>query len=247
MNVSIIIPYYKKKKFILKTLNSIYQQSFTNYETLIIYDDENLEDLKFLKTITKNKKNTKIIKNKKNIGAGLSRNVGIANAKGEYIAFIDADDIWEKNKLKFQIEFMKDNKLDFTHTSYNIIDENGKNTGYFKIKKKLTYSDLMKSCDIGLSTVIVNRKLLNKIKFNNFRTKEDYSLWLNLSKKNVSIFGITKKLTKWRKVKNSLSSSIIQKLLDAFKIYYYLEKKGFFTSLFFVFRLSLCSIKNKRK
>ena len=122
MNVSIIIPYYKKKKFILKTLNSIYQQSFTNYETLIIYDDENLEDLKFLKTITKNKKNTKIIKNKKNIGAGLSRNVGIANAKGEYIAFIDADDIWEKNKLKFQIEFMKDNKLDFTHTSYNIID-----------------------------------------------------------------------------------------------------------------------------
>ena len=122
MNVSIIIPYYKKKKFILKTLNSIYQQSFTNYETLIIYDDENLEDLKFLKTITKNKKNTKIIKNKKNIGAGLSRNVGIANAKGEYIAFIDADDIWEKNKLKFQIDLMKYNKLDFTHTSYNIID-----------------------------------------------------------------------------------------------------------------------------
>ena len=245
MIVSIIIPYFKKKKYIQNTLNSIYQQTFRNYEIIIIYDDESLDELKFLKKITKNKKNVKIIKNKKNIGVGFSRNKGIKESRGKYIAFIDADDLWDKNKLKLQIKIMENKKLDFSHTSYEIINENGSTKNIFKIKKKLNYNDLMRSCDIGLSTVMISKKILDKNKFNNFKTKEDYSLWLKLSKKKFFIFGITKKLTKWRKVSNSLSDNIFQKILVAFKVYYFEEEKGFFTFLFFVFRLSLYEIRKK--
>ncbi len=245
MIVSVIIPYFKKRRYILDTLNSINQQTFKKYEIIIIYDDNDLDELKFLNTITKNKKNIRIIKNKTNKGVGFSRNKGIKKSKGKYIAFIDADDVWEKNKLKIQIEIMEKNKLDFSHTSYKIIDEVGKNKGSFNIKKKLIYRDLMKSCDIGLSTVVMRRKLFNKFKFNNFKTKEDYSLWLKLSKKMILIHGINKNLTKWRKVNNSLSDNIIQKILDAFKVYFLQEKKGFFASLFFVIRLSLYALKKK--
>ena len=103
--VTIIIPFFNKKKFFLKTLKSILNQSFKKFEILIIYDDNDKKDLIFLKKL-KSKK-IKIIINKKNLGAGYSRNVGIKMAKTQYIAFCDADDIWLKNKLKKQIFLMK--------------------------------------------------------------------------------------------------------------------------------------------
>ena len=108
--VSIIIPYYKKSKYILKTINSILNQSYNEFEIIIIYDDENLSELFYLEKLFKSEKKIKIIKNLKNIGAGFSRNKGIENAKGEFIAFIDADDIWKRHKLKNQINFMKKKK-----------------------------------------------------------------------------------------------------------------------------------------
>ena len=97
--VSIIIPYYRKKKYILKTINSILNQSYNYFEVIIIYDDENLSDLSYLEETFKSYKKIKILKNSQTIGAGFSRNRGIENAKGEFIAFIDADDIWKKFKL----------------------------------------------------------------------------------------------------------------------------------------------------
>ena len=105
--VSIIMPYYKKINFIEKTYYSIINQTYENYELLIIYDDLDLSEYENLIKLTKNNKKVRIFKNKKNIGAGLSRNLGIKNSKGEYISFIDADDIWNKDKLSAQIKFMK--------------------------------------------------------------------------------------------------------------------------------------------
>ena len=92
--VSIIIPYYKKKKYIELAINSVIRQTYTNFELIIIYDDENKEDLNFLKKIIKKDKRIKIYINKKNLGAGPSRNKGIKLSKGSLIAFLDADDLW---------------------------------------------------------------------------------------------------------------------------------------------------------
>lgn len=237
--ISVIIPYYKKAKYIKKTLDSLINQSYKNFEAIIIYDDDkNLSDLFFIRNIIKNLKNFKIIVNKRNLGAGLSRNAAIKESKGNFICFLDADDIWKKNKLKEQLYIMKKNNLSFCHTNYYLIDEMSSIYGLIKIKKITTYDDLMKSCDIGLSTVMLKRKLLLRNKFLNLKTKEDYQLWLNLIKKDIKIFGLNKNLVFWRKTNNSLSSSLIQKLLDAFKIYNIYEKKNFILSFFFVIRLA---------
>ena len=98
--VSIIIPYYKKKSYIEQTLKSILKQKYKYFEILIIYDDNSKKDLPFLKTLKKKDKRIKLFINKKNIGAGMSRNKGIKLSKGKYIAFIDADDLWHPQKLK---------------------------------------------------------------------------------------------------------------------------------------------------
>ncbi len=109
--VSIIIPYYRKKKYITNTLKSVLKQTYHKVEIIIIYDDEQKKDLQFIKKLIKSDKRISLIINKKSIGAGLSRNKGIKKSKGRYISFIDADDLWRKNKLKLQIEFMKKKKL----------------------------------------------------------------------------------------------------------------------------------------
>ena len=236
--VSIIIPYYRKRNYIKETVLSVLKQTYKNFEVIIVYDDINKNDLKFILKLKELDPRIKIIINKKNFGAGVSRNIGIKKSKGYFIAFIDSDDLWKKNKLMKQITFMEKKKIKFSFTSYDII--NTKN--YFiesrDANKDLTYDDLIKSCDIGLSTVILSRKLIDqKIKFANLKTKEDYVLWLLISKK-IKLYSLNLRLTKWRRLENSLSSNTLQKLSDGFRVYNKYLRFNFIKSVFYVLILS---------
>jgi teichuronic acid biosynthesis glycosyltransferase TuaG len=243
--ISIIIPYYRKKNFLSSTIQSIKNQTYKHYEVILIYDDKNHNEIKFVKNCLKLIKNKKIIINQNNIGAGFSRNKGIKVAKGKYIAFCDSDDIWKKNKLKDQLLYMKKNNYDFTHTNYQIIDDNFKIKGSFKVKDKIYYDDLIKSCDIGLSSVICNRSLFKKNNFPSLKTKEDYSLWLKIIKHKKIFYGFNKNLSYWRQTKNSLSSSIFQRVLDAFKLYYIHQKFSLIKSCYFTLRLTIYALIKK--
>jgi len=217
--VSVIMPYYKKKKYIELAVNSVIQQTYKNFELIIVHDDENKEDLNFLKNLIKKDKRIKLYINKKNLGAGKSRNKGIKLSQGSLIAFLDADDLWTRNKLKKQIFFMKKNLVDISHTSYHIINSDNKIIGSRRAKD-MNHKLLLSSCDIGLSTVIMKKKLItNKIKFANINTKEDYVLWLKITLNNKKIFALKNNLTKWRKLNDSLSASKIQKLYDGYLVY----------------------------
>ena len=242
--VSIIIPYYKKRKFIKETLESVFNQSYKLNEVILIYDDVNREDLSYIKKITLKKK-IKIILNKVNLGVALSRNKGINQSRGQYLAFIDSDDVWHKHKIKYQINFMKKNNYQISHTSYQIIDKFGNITEKRKAAKKITYNDLLYSCDIGLSSVVIKKKILNKLRFPKIKTKEDYILWLKLSKKN-SFYGIDQNLLKWRNLENSLSSNVFQKIKDGFKVYNHHMNFNFMKSVFFLYFLSFNYLKKKK-
>jgi teichuronic acid biosynthesis glycosyltransferase TuaG len=243
--ISIIIPYYKKKKFFRKTIKSVLEQTHKNFEIILIYDDVDKTELPFVKFILRKVKNVKIIINKKNLGAGYSRNIGIKKSNSRLIAFLDSDDTWHKDKLKIQIKFMKMKKVDFSYTDYSIIDKKEKKIKIIKAPKIITYRNLLFSCDVGLSTVVINSRLLKKEKFPNLKTKEDYLLWIKLSKKKIKMLGINETLASWRQTNNSLSSSIIQKLKDAFLVYNHHLKFNFLKSLILVFLLSVNSLTKK--
>ena len=241
--ISIIIPYYKKREYISETINSVLNQSYRKFEILIIYDDDNLSDLNYLEKLFQSEEKIRIIKNSQTIGAGLSRNKGIQNSKGEYIAFIDADDIWKKYKLENQINFMKKKKIKFSHTTYEIIDKNDKVLGKRVSRNFEKVDDLIKSCDIGLSTVILKKEIINdETKFPNLKTKEDLVLWLKLSK-NIHLYGIDIPLMQWRKLNDSLSSSIFQKLKDGFSVYKNFLGFNSLKSLFYLIILSINYLK----
>jgi teichuronic acid biosynthesis glycosyltransferase TuaG len=232
------MPYYKKKKYLIKTIKSVLNQTHKNFEIIIIYDENN-KDINFIESIKKLDKRISFIYNKKNVGAGYSRNIGIKKARGDLIAFLDCDDLWIRNKLRKQLRFMKQKKADFSYTAYDIINEKSRIIGHRVVKSNLTYQDLINNCDIGLSTVIAKKKLFNNFsKFSNLKTKEDYELWLKLLKKKVVFHGFNMKLAKWRSTKNSLSSNIMQKIIDAFTVYNKYQNFSFLKSCFCVLILS---------
>ncbi len=243
-NVSIIIPYYKKRKFIKKTIDSIKLQTYKNFEVIIIYDDEDHSDLHFINKIIKNDNRMRLIINKKSLGAGRSRNLGISEAKTSFIAFLDADDLWKKNKIKLQLNYMIENKLDICHTSYEILDKKNNKKKVMKAKTFKNYKQLLFSCDIGLSTVMLKKKIITTTcKFPSLKTKEDFVLWLLILKKNIIIGSLDKNLAKWRKLNDSLSSSVLQKLKDGYTLYSEYMKFNFLKSFWYLILLSINSLR----
>ena len=245
IKISIIIPYLRNFFFFKKAIKSALEQTYKNFEIIIIYDDPKKTELQLLKKLIANNKKIKLLINQNNLGAGPSRNKGAKISNGKYLAFIDSDDLWSKNKLKNQLSFMEKLKINISHTSYSVINKDNKFLSKRKAKKKLVYKNLLNSCDIGLSTVILKKNLFNKYKFSSNKTKEDYSLWLKISKKE-AIYGLNEYLTKWRRTNKSLSSNLFQKLIDAYLIYYKQEKFNFLYSLYRTIILSIFYLKKEK-
>ena len=250
--VTIIIPYKKNIQYLFPALKSVFRQTYRNFKIIIVYDDDDKSDLnrikEFLKLINYNNKiSVKIIVNTRNIGAGYSRNIGIKKSKTKYIAFLDSDDVWTKNKLKIQIYFMEKNNHVFSHSSYFVINSNNKIISKREAKLEITYAQLTKSCDIGLSTVIMNLSFIKKhnLYFPKLKTKEDFVLWLKVSNKIKKIKGINKKLSYYRKVNNSLSSDKLISLINGYRVYKEYLNYGIIKSLYYLFILSINSIKKK--
>ena len=236
--ISIIITYYKKKNFLKKTLNSILNQTYKNYEIVFVYDDDDQKDIEYVKFYLSKFKKNKLIINKTNLGVAKSRNIAIKKSNGKYLAFIDSDDIWKKNKLSFQIDFMEKNNYHFSFTSYDVINENDMIIDKRKVSIDANYKNLYFSNFIGLSTVIIKKEINTKIYFPHLTTQEDFALWLKLAKKGLRLKHVKNSLVFWRKSRNSLSSNIFRKLKDAFNLYYIYEKKNLMFSLYSVVNLS---------
>ena len=237
--VSVIIPFYKKHQFLKSTIESILNQTYQHFEIIIVHDDPQDSNFKLVEEIKKLDQRILILRNKKNIGAGLSRNVGIDMSSGKYIAFLDADDIWYKDKLYSQINFMEKNNFEFSHTSYEIVDLFEKKISNRIAPPKLDYKQLVKSCDIGLSSVILEKKILKNFRFPSLKTKEDFVLWLLLTRSGIKIYSLPQILMKWRKTKNSLSDNFYQKITDGYKVYKYYLNYNFLLSIKSLFILSI--------
>ena len=247
--VSVIMPYYKKEAYIYESVESILNQTFKEFEIIIIDDELTINSSKVLEKIEKLDPKIKIIRNQKNEGAGESRNNAINICRGEYIAFCDCDDLWNSQKLEKQLNFMRDHSVEFSFTSYQIIDNKNLVIEYRKAKDNLNFKELRNSCDIGLSTVMINNKIFQKknLRFANTKTKEDFILWLLIAKNGIKMFGVKENLVSWRKNSDSLSSDTFQKIIDGYRVYRNYLDYGVIKSLFFLFILSANFILKKIK
>lgn len=233
--VSVVTPLYNAEKYISKTIESIINQEYSHLEILIVNDCSNDKGPEIVKEYQNHDERIKLINLENNSGAAVARNVGIENSKGDFIAFIDSDDIWEKAKLKEQISFMIENDYNFSYTDYILIDEKGKELRTIKTPKLLTYNKELLYNRILTSTVIYNQKILGKIYMPNLRKRQDYAMWLKILKNYSNGYGLNKILTKYTIRKNSLSSNKLNLIKYNWEIYRKSEEFGIIKSSFYLF------------
>ncbi|MDS1909561.1 glycosyltransferase [Vibrio parahaemolyticus] len=233
--ISIITPAYNSSKLISQTYQAILSQTYCNWEWIVTDDCSTDDTFEVLKKISFEDERVKVFRNNKNSGAAISRNNSIENAKGEYLAFIDSDDLWIDNKLELQLKFMIDKRINFSFTAYEIIDHNDNSTGKFvdtHHKKSLSYSDMLrKKATLGCSTVMLRKNAFSDLKMPLIRTGQDYALWLKLLKDGNRAYPLTTVLTKYRILPNSISRNKFKKAKRQWQIYRQLEDLSFFSSL----------------
>lgn len=205
--ISIITPTYNSLQFIDNTIQSILNQSYTNWELLITDDCSTDGTWDLLKQYTFKDNRIKIFQLEKNSGPGVARNHSIKQATGRFIAFCDSDDVWLPDKLEKQVNFLTKNDLAFTFSSYQKIDESGKKKGIIKSVDKITYTALLKTCPIGCLTAIYDTEKIGKIYMPEIRKRQDYGLWLKILKLIGSTRGMPEVLANYRERSNSVSSN----------------------------------------
>ena len=207
--VSIITPVYNCEKFIEETIKSVKSQSYSNWE-MILVDDCSLDNsFTIIKKYMSKDNRIKYFKLKDNSGAAVARNKALKESNGRFIAYLDADDKWEKDKLEKQVNFMLENSYSFTCTDYEKIDEKGNSLKIVRIPKKVDYNLFLRNTIIQTVGVMVDTKITGKdlLVMPNIRRRQDAATWCQLLKNGYDCYEVPEVLSYYRVVFNSLSSN----------------------------------------
>jgi glycosyltransferase involved in cell wall biosynthesis len=243
--VSIIMPSYNTGRFIKETIESVLAQSYPAWE-LIIVDDCSTDDTDDVVSQYLADKRIRYIKNDTNSGAAVSRNKALREAKGKWIAFLDSDDLWEKNKLENQIKFMEENNYCFSYTNYIEIDENSVPNGKMVTgPKKITKTGMFNYCWPGCLTVMYNAEKIGLIQIKDIKKNNDYALWLKVCKK-ADCFLLNETLARYRKRSGSISNHSYKSLIKwHYKLFKEAEEINAVSSFFLTCRNLLFGVLKK--
>ena len=206
--VSIITPTYNCGRFIAETIETVLGQTYRNFEMIIVDDCSTDDTQQVVDAYSEKDARIKYYCLEQNSGAAVARTKAMELANGEYMAFLDSDDLWTSDKLEKQLRFMQENDYAFTCTDYEQIDEQGESLNrVIKTIKKVDYNRLLLDCPVGNSTVMYSVEKMGKFEVPNIRKRNDDALWLQMLKKEKYIYGMSETLMKYRIRKNSISGN----------------------------------------
>lgn len=240
---SVIIATFNCANYILEALESVWVQSFRDYEVIIVDDCSKDQTLELIKNYIQNKDNWHLVVNEKNMGTGSARNKAIRHACGQYVAILDGDDIWEKDKLLRQSQFLLQEGVDFCYASYCFVDKSSKDLGYcYPAKPTATYKSMLKENYIGCSTAVVSRKIFNSIKMKEREINEDYIFWLEIMRRGYKGAGVLEPLAKYRIHHGNRSFNKIKSARSRFMIYRKYEKLSLLSSIYYILHYAIHAI-----
>lgn len=215
--VSIITPCYNAENTIAQTIESVIAQTYMDWEMLIVDDCSTDSSPEIIKGYTAKDSRIKYFKTLNKSGSpSLPRNIGIDNAKGKYIAFLDADDLWMPDKLKRQIEFLCRGNYDLVYSYYEKMDWEGRrNSRIIRTREKTGYNDILKSNSIPCLTAIIRKDKIGDTRFKQI-PQEDFCFWLDILRKGIVAHNLCEVTALYREAKTSRSAN----KLDMFKGYW---------------------------
>jgi teichuronic acid biosynthesis glycosyltransferase TuaG len=246
--ISVVIPAYNSERTIDKTISSVLNQSYDKFEIIIIDDGSQDNTVEVVNTIANKDKRIRLFRNEKNLGVSATRNRGISLAKGDWIAFLDSDDMWSTDKLEKQIKFINNNEhVNLLFTGSSFIDENNNPYSYvLKIPEEVKYKDLLKQNIISCSSVLVKKQCISGLKMERDDIHEDFAMWLQILKKEQYAYGINEPLLIYRLSKNSRSGNKVKAARMTFMVYRYVGLSLFKSAYYMIFYISRSLMKYKR-
>ena len=244
--VTIVTPSYKSKEYIEETINSVINQDYSNYEMIIVDDCSPDHSADFIRGILPDNR-FRLIELSQNVGAAEARNVALSKANGRFVAFLDSDDIWYKEKLSIQIEYMKKHSIAFSFSSYDIIDENGKYLGKKVIApKEINAQQYLGNTIIGCLTVIIDRCKVGEFRMPNLKSSHDMALWYEIMKdNNIKAYGINLPLASYRLLSTSNTANKYKAAVDVWRVYRDYLKIGFSRSCFLFISYAFNAVKKR--
>lgn len=218
--VSVVMPAYNSGRFITEAIASVLAQTYSNWELLIVDDASTDATAELLQNFRQDDR-IKIFRFSENKGTQFSRNKAIEEASGDFIAFLDADDLWKPEKLYLQLQMMQTNKLPACFSSYELISENGQNL-HTKIEalSLLSYQKLQKANYVGNLTGIYDVRQLGKVFAPDLKKRQDWALWLEVIRLGGAMYSIRESLAYYRVRKNSISGNKLEMLRYNYKVYH---------------------------
>ncbi|MCL2572614.1 MAG: glycosyltransferase [Defluviitaleaceae bacterium] len=238
--VSIIMPAFNAGKTIKASIDSVVAQTYCNWELIVIDDGSQDTTLQIIKDAADGDSRICVEVNEHNMGVASTRNVGIARAKGMWIAFLDADDLWINDKLSKQLRFMKHHDALISYTSTAYINEKGEASGYIlEAKLRISYKELLWRNLMSCSSVIVRRDIMPF--FTQGEVHEDYVAWLTILRKVGHAYGLNEPLLTYRIAANSKSHKRLRSARMIFNAYKQVEY-GWISALFMTMRYVVHSV-----
>lgn len=210
--VSVIIPAYNAEVTLARCLDSVLAQKYLNLEIFVIDDKSDDATLIIAKKYEQHHSNIFIIKAEANGGAGAARNLGIEAATGQYIAFLDADDMWHPDKIIQQVEVLETTGNFMVVGAYEVVNSDGNIIGVRRPPSEITYKTLLKHNCIGCLTVMYSVSKIGKHYFPKIRKRQDYALWLTLAKNYGAITADKQVVASYTMQAKSLSSNKLEML-----------------------------------
>lgn len=243
--ISIITPCYNAENYIQKTYDCILAQTYGNWEWIIVDDCSTDDSVKIINTFDDER--VKLIVSSNNSGPAIARNIGIDKAKGEFVAFQDSDDLWEKVKLEHQINFMKLKQCAFSFTGYEFANIKGIPNGKkVFVPEYMKYQDALKNTTISTITVMFDLKKIEKnlIKMPNIES-EDTATWWKILRNGYVAYGLNEVLSYYRRYQGSLSSNKLIGIKRIWNLYRHEEKINLFNSFYYLITYLKNAIKRR--
>lgn len=233
--VSIIMPAFNAERFIDEAVKSVQAQSYTSWELLIVDDCSTDRTFAHARLLADADARVRCTRLERNSGAAMARNRAMEMARGQYMAFLDADDLWHPDKLTRQLEFMSSHGVALCCTAYEQVDEHGAPTGkVLSSPRRVGYNRLLLDCPVGNSTVMYDVSRLGKFEVPDIRKRNDDALWLRMLKREKYIWGIPDVLAQYRVRSDSISANKLSLVKYHWRLYRDIEHLSVVRSVFHV-------------